>query len=67
MSAGRGVLVNLTIYDALGRVVETLVNSELKPGTYKTDWNASNFPSGVFFYKLSAGSFTDTKKMVLVK
>ena len=59
--------VNLTIYDAMGRVVETLHNGELKPGTYEAEWNASNFPSGVYFYKLSANSFIETKKMILIK
>ena len=59
--------VNLTIYDAVGRIVETLHNGELKSGIYKANWNASNFPSGVYFYRLSAGSFTGTKKMVLIK
>ncbi len=59
--------VNLTIYDAMGRVVETLHNGELKSGIYKADWNASNFPSGVYFYRLSAGSFNDTKKMILIR
>ena len=63
----RGVLVNLTIYDVMGRVVETLHNGELKPGTYEADWNASNFPSGVYFYRLSASDYTETKKMVLIK
>jgi photosystem II stability/assembly factor-like uncharacterized protein len=60
-------LVNITIYDALGRKVETLVNQELKPGTYKVDWSASAYPSGVYFYRLSAGDYTETKKMVLIK
>ena len=60
-------LVNLTIYDAMGRTVETLQNGEMKPGVYKAEWNASGYPSGVYFYKLSTGSFTETKKMVLVK
>jgi len=59
--------VNLTIYEAMGRVVETLHNGELKSGIYKADWNASNHPSGVYFYKLTAGSFSETKKMVLLK
>ncbi len=67
MSEGQGVLVNLTIYDAMGRVVEILYNGVLKSGIYKADWNASNFTSGIYFYKLTAGSFTETKKMVLVK
>ncbi len=60
-------LVNLTIYDAMGRTVETLQNGEMKPGVYKAEWNASGYPSGVYFYKLSTGSFSETKKMVLVK
>ncbi len=59
--------VNLTIYDAMGREVETLVNGDLKPGTYKADWDAANYPSGVYFYRLNAGSFTETKRMVLIK
>ncbi len=59
--------VNLTIYDATGRVIATLVNGELKPGTYKADWDASNFVSGVYFYRLSAGEFLQTNKMVLIK
>jgi hypothetical protein len=60
-------LVNLTIYDALGREVETIVNENLKPGTYKVDWNATKYPSGVYFYRITAGEFTDTKKMILIK
>jgi len=63
----QGVLVNLTIYDAMGRVVETLHNGELTPGTYEADWNASKYPSGVYFYKFSTANFTQTKKMVLIK
>jgi hypothetical protein len=59
--------VNLTIYDAMGREVETLVNGELKPGTYKAEWNASNYPSGVYFYRLNTENFFDTKKMMLIK
>ncbi len=59
--------VKLIIYDLLGREVTTLVNEELKPGTYEADWDASNFSSGVYFYKLVAGDFIETKKMVLMK
>ncbi|HAX49145.1 MAG TPA: peptidase S8, partial [Bacteroidetes bacterium] len=57
----------LIVYDAAGRVVETLVNGELKPGTYKLSWDASNFAGGVYFYKLAAADFTETKKMILIK
>ncbi len=57
----------LKIYDALGREIETLVNEQLNPGTYEAGWNASNCTSGVYFYKLSAGDYTDTRRMVLLK
>ncbi|NOS86392.1 MAG: T9SS type A sorting domain-containing protein [Ignavibacteria bacterium] len=59
--------VKLVIYDLLGREVTTLVNEELKPGTYEADWDASNYSSGVYFYKLIAGDFVETKKMILMK
>lgn len=59
--------VKLVIYDLLGREVTTLVNEELKPGTYEADWDGSNYSSGVYFYKLTAGNFIETKKMVLMK
>ena len=57
----------LIIYDALGRKVATLVNEQLQPGTYEADWDASNYPSGVYFYKLETDRFTVTKKLVLLK
>jgi len=59
--------VKLIIYDLLGREVQTLINGELKAGTYKAEWNASNFASGVYFYKLLTGNYVSTKKMVLIK
>jgi hypothetical protein len=59
--------VKLVIYNSLGIEVETLVNYELNHGTYKADWDASEYPSGVYFYKISAGSFSETKRMILVK
>jgi uncharacterized delta-60 repeat protein len=57
----------LVIYDILGREAETLVNEQLNAGIYEADWNAKNFSSGVYIYKLSAGEFVDTKKMVLTR
>ncbi len=60
-------LVKLTVFDLLGREVETLVNETLNAGTYKSDWNASNYSSGVYFYKLDANNFTETKKMLMIK
>ena len=59
--------VRLLIYDIQGREIETLVNSELTAGGYKIDWDASNYPSGVYFYKLVTNEFTSTRKMILVK
>ncbi len=67
VSEGRGVFVKLIIYDIQGKEVSTLLNEQLKPGTYEVTWGASNYPSGVYFYRIEAGSFIDSKKMVLVK
>jgi hypothetical protein len=60
-------VVSLRIYDVSGKEVSTLVNNELKSGTYEADWDASAFSSGVYFYSIQAGDFNVTKKMVLVK
>jgi hypothetical protein len=59
--------VKLVVYDMLGREVETLVSKDLKAGTYKADWNASEYTSGVYFYKLQTEGFFETKKMILTK
>ena len=62
--------VTLTIYDAIGKVViQPISGSELKAGCHEYIWNASqeNLASGIYFYKLEAGSFSDQKKMILVK
>lgn len=59
--------VNLTIYDLLGRELEVIVNTSLKPGTYEIKWNGTDYPSGVYVYRIIAGTFTDIKKMVLIK
>ncbi len=58
---------SLKVYDLLGREVATLVNEQLQPGTYEVDWDGSGFASGVYYYKLSAGDYTETRKMVLIK
>jgi len=59
--------VNLTIYDIMGREAATLVNEQLASGTYEVNWDASNYPSGTYFYKLNADGFNETKKMILIK
>jgi len=57
----------LSVYDVLGNEVAVIVNQNLKPGIYETDWDASSYPSGVYFYKLQAGEFNETRKMVFLK
>ncbi len=59
--------VNITVYDLTGRRVAVLVNKQLQPGTYETDWNASAFSSGIYLYNITAGNFSETKKMILLK
>ncbi len=59
--------VKLIIYDIAGKEIETLVDEELNPGSYSVNWNAAQYTTGVYFYKLSSGSFIDVKKMVLIK
>ncbi|WKZ69062.1 MAG: T9SS type A sorting domain-containing protein [Melioribacteraceae bacterium] len=59
--------VNLIVYDILGREIATLVN-EIKPvGTHEVEFDASELPSGIFFYRLQSGDFTQTKKMMVIK
>lgn len=60
--------VTMKVYDIRGREVATIINNEnLTPGTKEVEFNASKLASGVYFYMIKAGSFTDTKKMILVK
>ncbi len=60
-------VVSLKIFNALGSEITTLVNQQLQPGTYSVEWDASNYPSGLYFYKLTSGNFTETKRMILIK
>ncbi len=57
----------LTVFDALGKEVTTLVNQKLAPGSYEVNFDGSNLPSGIYFYKIEAGNFVQTKRMMLVK
>jgi hypothetical protein len=59
--------VIINVYDMLGNEIETLINEEKSAGTYEITWYAENLPSGVYFYQLKAGSFTESKKMILMK
>ena len=59
--------VSLKVYDVLGNEVATLVNEEKPAGYYEIEFNASLLSSGIYFYKLQAGEYTETKKMILLK
>ena len=63
----KGSFVKLSVYDILGREVATLVNTNQNAGEYEVEWNANNFSSGVYFYKIQADYYTSTRKMTLVK
>ena len=58
---------SLKVYDLLGREAATLVNENLKAGTYEFDFDGNKLSSGVYYYKLATGSFVETKKMILIK
>jgi len=60
-------LVTLNVYDILGREVSTLVNEEKPAGEYEVEFNGRDLPSGIYFYKLKAGKYIQTKKMILLK
>jgi Secretion system C-terminal sorting domain len=60
-------LVTLKVYDIIGREVATLVNEVQTTGVKEVEFNAANLPSGIYFYTINTGGFTDTKKMILVK
>jgi hypothetical protein len=67
-SVAKQSVVSLKIFDVLGREVAVLINNEVKQaGSYNAEFNASNLPSGVYYYQIKAGDFTDTKKMILTK
>ncbi|MHB8905317.1 MAG: T9SS type A sorting domain-containing protein [Melioribacteraceae bacterium] len=59
--------VTLKVFDTLGNKIVTLVNEEKQPGSYEVIFDGSNFASGVYFYTLTAGNFSQTKKLLLIK
>jgi len=66
-SHSRETFVNIRIYDAAGREVKTLINQNMQPGNYEGTFDGTDLNSGVYFYRLNAGSFSETKKMLLIK
>jgi hypothetical protein len=66
-AVGKSGLVSLTVYDLLGRVVAVLVDGERPAGIHSVLWDASAQTSGVYFYRLQADTFIDTKKLILLR
>ena len=67
LNTSSGTKVTLRIYDILGKEIITLLNAEKQPGTYEIKFDGSKLASGIYFYKLNAGNFSQTKKMILLK
>ncbi len=63
----KSLMVRISVFDILGKEVEVLVNEQLTAGTYKTEWNASKYSSGVYFYSITSGEFNEVKRMILTK
>lgn len=59
--------VHLVVFDILGRQVELLLDGQQQPGSYEVEWNASQYPSGIYFCRLEAGVYSKTLKMNLVR
>ena len=59
--------VSLKVYDILGNEVQTLVNEFMNRGAYNVPFNAAGLASGIYFYKLQTGNYTDVKKLMLLK
>jgi Secretion system C-terminal sorting domain len=66
-SLSENSFISLKVYDILGKEVATLVNEKQNAGTYSFEFNGSNLSSGIYFYKIEAGDFRETKRMVLIK
>lgn len=66
-SISEASFISIKVFDLIGNEITSLVNEEKSAGTYELNWDAVNLPSGVYLYQLKAGSFIETKKMVLMK
>ncbi len=66
-SVSKTGFITIKIFDILGRYITTLVNGERNPGKYAIKFNASQLTSGIYFCKMQAGSFEQTKKLILMK
>jgi flagellar hook assembly protein FlgD len=64
---GSSATTTLKVYDITGKIVNTLIERELELGHHSVEWNASGFPSGIYFLQLSTDRFIETQKIVLMK
>ncbi|MFI5236405.1 MAG: T9SS type A sorting domain-containing protein [Ignavibacteriales bacterium] len=62
-----GGFVSLDVFNSIGQKIATLLNEDKPAGTYQVDFSAANLSSGIYFYKISSGNFTETRKMILMK
>ena len=67
LDVSKSGLVKIVVYDVSGREVSTIVNEPMQSGSYTVDFNASGLSSGVYFYSLITGGYSETKKMILIK
>jgi len=67
ISGSSAVKTFLSVYDILGKEIAVLVNQQMQPGSYEVEWNASNYPSGVYFYRINANGYSNIERMVLIK
>jgi len=66
-SVSKTSFVTIKVYNLAGKEVTTLLNEEKSPGKYRMEFSADNLPSGIYFYRMQSGSFTDTKKFILLR
>jgi hypothetical protein len=60
-------IAKIVVFDILGKEIATIVNGKFNPGAYQVKFDASNYPSGIYFYKLTTDNFSETKKMLMIK
>jgi flagellar hook assembly protein FlgD len=60
-------VVTVKIFNSLGQEITTLVNEKKEVGYHYVEWNAAGLPSGIYFYRINTGKFTETRKMMLMK
>jgi hypothetical protein len=66
-SIPENAFVNISVYNVLGEKIETLINQNLESGAYEISFSASEYPSGIYYYKIEAGNFISVKKMIILK